>query len=133
MTGEAPAAYEEKSVPSSGRGPSISRSPAICQERGLPYSRSSGAAVLPRRDKVVTLLDKIRNNRHGNPLTSLPYWRPIWSATSWPRNRARKLGQETGLWHEALQRNLRSELSCGGKSWDRKQVGECMRRRVSSP
>src|SRR6478736_10208016 len=92
MTGEAPAAYEEKSVPSSGRGPSISRSPAICQERGLPYSRSSGAAVLPRRDKVVTLLDKIRNNRHGNPLTSLPYWRPIWSATSWPRNWAMARG-----------------------------------------
>jgi hypothetical protein len=25
------------------------------------------AAALPRRDKVVTLLDKIRNVRHGNP------------------------------------------------------------------
>jgi len=35
-----------------------------------------------RCDKVVTLLDKIRNTRHVNRLTSPPHWRPIWAATS---------------------------------------------------
>jgi len=32
MKGEAPAAYEVKSVPSSGRGPSITRSTTFCQD-----------------------------------------------------------------------------------------------------
>jgi hypothetical protein len=30
--------------------------------------RASNVSALPQRDKVVTLLDKIRNVRHGNPL-----------------------------------------------------------------
>jgi hypothetical protein len=30
--------------------------------------RADPLQALPRRDKVVTLLDKIRNVRHGNPL-----------------------------------------------------------------
>ena len=30
-------------------------------------SRTRGLAALPRRDKVVSLLDKIQNVRHGNP------------------------------------------------------------------
>jgi hypothetical protein len=30
--------------------------------------RAGPLQALPRRDKVVTLLDKIRNVRHGNPL-----------------------------------------------------------------
>ena len=88
MTGEAPAAYEEKSVPSSGRGPSISRSPALlprCRIAAIPAS--SPAAVLPRRDKVVTLLDKIRNTRHVNRPASPPHWGPIWTATSQPSHR----------------------------------------------
>src|ERR1035438_1635965 len=48
----------------SGREASINRSPAVCQEYKAARLPLSGAAVLPRRDKVVTLLDKIRNTRH---------------------------------------------------------------------
>src|ERR1700687_796770 len=93
MSGEAPAAYEEKSVPSSGRGPSISRSPAVCQEQDRRNCRPACAAALPQRDKVVTLLDKIRNVRHGNPGPCPPYWGPIWTAS---KQRVRSgRGQET--------------------------------------
>jgi hypothetical protein len=42
------------------------RNPAPCR-----------AAALPRLDKVVTLLDKIRNVRHGKPVVSPPHWGPI--------------------------------------------------------
>ena len=65
------------------------------------YRAPSPATVLPRRDKVVGLLDKIRNNRHGNPGASPPHWGPIWTATSRP-----------------------SRLFDAG----RKPVGDCMRR-----
>src|SRR4029079_6030226 len=67
-----------------------------------PIRRSSPATILPHDDKVVTLLDKIRNNRHGKPWPSPPHWGPIWTATS----------------------QLLLLLDAG-----RKQVGECMRRR----
>ncbi len=52
----------------SGRGSSISRSPAVCQEQ-VRCNRQAcmRREALPQRDKVVTLLDKIRNVRHGNP------------------------------------------------------------------
>ena len=59
-----------------------------------------------RHDKVVTLLDKIRNTRHLNRLKCPPHWGPIWAATSkiiTSRSRGRKL------------------------------FGECMRRRVLDP
>src|SRR5882724_5872562 len=59
-----------------------------------------------RHDKVVTLLDKIRNTRHVNRRACPPHWRPIWAATSQtttPAARGRKL------------------------------IGECMRRRVRDP
>ncbi len=67
-------AYEEKSVPSSGRGtvdyPVTGRLPrAGC--------RVSRVTALPQRDKVVTLLDKIRNLGHGISKVSPPQWGPI--------------------------------------------------------
>src|SRR5882672_6473641 len=104
MKGEAPAAYEKKSVPSSGRGPSITRSSASCQDVRYPY-------FPPRRlrqfyhhhDKVVSLLDKIRNTRHVNRLMSPPHWGPIWAATS-------------------------QTTAPAARGW--KLIGECMRRRV---
>src|SRR5260370_33331920 len=40
------------------------------------------AAALPQRDKVVSLLDKIRNVRHGNLGPCPPYWGPIWTASN---------------------------------------------------
>ena len=60
-------AYEEKSVPSSGPESSISRSPVVCQEQDMRNRRTCRAAALPQPDKVVSLLDKNRNVRHGNP------------------------------------------------------------------
>src|SRR5260370_27991301 len=51
------------------------------------------AAALPQRDKVVSLLDKIRNVRHGNPGPCPPYWGPIWTASN-QRVRSGR-GQET--------------------------------------
>jgi hypothetical protein len=47
------------------------------------------APALPQGDKVVALLDKIRNVRHGNRVASSPHWGPIWTASnqrikSWP-------------------------------------------------
>jgi hypothetical protein len=57
-------------------------------------------------DKVVTLLDKIRNTRHLNRGACPPHWRPIWAATSQTITPA-----------------------AGG----RKLIGECMRRRVRDP
>ena len=108
MTGEAPAAYEEKSVPSSGRGPSITRSSAVlprCEDS--PIAASSPAAVLPRHDKVVTLLDKIRNTRHGNRLNV--------SAALGTNLGGNKPDHHTGRWR------------------GRKLIGECMRRRVLDP
>jgi hypothetical protein len=49
-----------------------------------------GTAIPPRRlrqfyhhhDKVVTLLDKIRNTRHVDRLMAPPHWGRIWAATS---------------------------------------------------
>ena len=52
-------AYEEEIGTILRGGPSLSRSPGR-----LPRARQ--APTLPRRDKVVTLLDKIRNVHHGN-------------------------------------------------------------------
>ena len=60
-----------------------------------------------RHDKVVTLLDKIRNTRHLNRLKSPPHWGPIWAATSQTITPAASRG--------------------------RKLIGECMRRRVLDP
>jgi hypothetical protein len=59
MKGEAPAAYEEKLVPSSGRGPSITRSSAFCQDARCPIPPHPLRQFYHRPDKVVTLLDKI--------------------------------------------------------------------------
>ena len=60
-----------------------------------------------RHDKVVTLLDKIRNTRHLNRLKCPPHWGPIWAATSQSSHQPRSRG--------------------------RKLIGECMRRRVLDP
>ena len=59
-----------------------------------------------RHDKVVTLLDKIRNTRHLNRLKWPPHWGPIWAATS------QIITPAAGGW---------------------KLIGECMRRRVRDP
>ena len=59
-----------------------------------------------RHDKVVTLLDKIRNTRHVNCLMPPPHWGPIWAATS------QTITPAAGGW---------------------KLIGECMRRRVLDP
>ena len=40
------------------------------------------AAALLQRDKVVTLLDKIRNTRHGKRSASPPHWGPICPASN---------------------------------------------------
>ena len=61
-------AYEKKLVPSSGKGSSISVSPAFCQgEERAGCIREPGLhphRVLPRDDKVVALLDKFQNTGH---------------------------------------------------------------------
>jgi hypothetical protein len=46
-------------------GSSISLSGGVCQVLQAGVRAAADAnGILPRRDKVVTLLDKIRNNRH---------------------------------------------------------------------
>ena len=62
--------------------------------------------ALPRRDKVVTLLDKIRNVRHGIPLGL--------------HGRRCRIGDPFG----------RQQTSASGLASGREQIGEFMRRRV---
>jgi hypothetical protein len=47
-----------------------------------PIARHALRQFYHRRDKVVTLLDKIRNTRHVNRLMAPPHWGRIWAATS---------------------------------------------------
>jgi hypothetical protein len=50
--------------------------PSVARLRSI---RPNLCGILPRCDKVVTLLDKIRNNRHGirrASQASLPHWGP---------------------------------------------------------
>jgi hypothetical protein len=54
--------------------PVTSRLPRAGYAQPTPSAR---AAALPQCDRVVTLLDKIRNVRHGNPGVCPPYWGPI--------------------------------------------------------
>jgi hypothetical protein len=51
-----------------------------------------------RHDKVVTLLDKIRNTRHLNRLMSPPHWGPIWAATSQTTTPAARLETNRGMY-----------------------------------